>query len=606
MTFSPRTLRLKIQQTLRLERAFRLVWQSGPGWTLASIVLLVVQGLLPLLSIYLTKLVVDAVTTGLASPDKGAAFRQALLLIALAGLLTLVTALCSSIAELVRTMQAQVVTDHMQGILHAKAIKVDLESYENAQYYDALQRARQEAPFRPTRIVNGLAEFGQNGVSLLAMVGLLFSFHWGIPGILFIAAIPAVFVRLRYADKMYHWQRQRTSIERQAWYFSSMLTGDRYAKEIRLFDLGTLFMRRYRHLRQRLRQEILTIATSRSIANLGAEAIAGLVVFGAYALIVYQTIQGILTIGDLVLYHQALKRGQSALQGMFSSLANLYENNLFLSNLYEFLDLEPKVVEPLHPQPVPRPMRTGIAFDHVSFQYPSSTRKALEDITLTIRPGETVALVGENGSGKTTLIKLLCRLYDPSTGSITFDGIDLRQFETAALRREISVIFQDYAKYHLTAQENIWLGNIDLPPGHKRIATAALSAGADEVITKLPQGYETILGKWFETGEELSIGQWQKVALARAFLRDAQIIILDEPTSALDAKAEAEVFERFRQLVLGRTAILISHRLSTVKMADCVYVLENGKIVESGNHDELIQRGGTYARLFETQAQHYR
>lgn len=524
MTSSPPTLRIKIQQALRFKRAFRLVWQSGPGWTLASVVILVVQGLLPLLSLYLTKLVVDAVSIGLTSTDKEAALRQTLLLIALAGLLTLVTAVCSSIAELVSTMQALVVTDHMQGILHAKAIKVDLESYENAQYYDALQRARQEAPFRPTRIVNGLVEFGQNGVSLLAMVGLLFSLHWGIPGILFIAAIPAILVRLRYADKMYHWQRQRTSLERQARYFSLMLTGDSYAKEIRLFNLGTLFMRRYRHLRQQLRREILTIATSRSIANLAAEAVAGLVVFAAYALIIYQTIQGILTIGDLVLYHQALKRGQSSLQGMFSSLAKLYENNLFLSNVYEFLDLEPKVIEPLHPQPVKRPMQIGIAFDHVSFQYPSSTRKALEDISLTIRPGEIVALVGENGSGKTTLIKLLCRLYDPTTGSITFDGIDLRSFETGALRREISVVFQDYAKYHLTAQENIWLGNIDLPLGDNRITMAAQSAGADEVITKLPQGYETILGKWFETGEELSIGQWQKVALARAFLRDAQII----------------------------------------------------------------------------------
>jgi ATP-binding cassette subfamily B protein len=251
-------------------------------------------------------------------------------------------------------------------------------------------------------------------------------------------------------------------------------------------------------------------------------------------------------------------------------------------------------------------MQSGIVFDHVSFQYGNTTRKGLEDITLTIKPGEVVAFVGENGAGKTTLIKLLCRLYDPTIGAITLDGIDLRNFETAAVRRSISVIFQDYAKYHLTAGENIWFGNIDLPPNHQQIVAAARNAGADEVINSLPNGYETILGQWFEAGEELSIGQWQKVALARAFLRDAQIIVLDEPTSALDAKAEEEVFQKFRQLVKGRTAILISHRLSTVKMADCIYVLENGRIVESGTHDELVQHGATYARLFETQAQHYR
>ena len=251
-------------------------------------------------------------------------------------------------------------------------------------------------------------------------------------------------------------------------------------------------------------------------------------------------------------------------------------------------------------------MQRGIVLDHVSFQYPAGTRKALEDISLTIRPGEVVALVGENGSGKTTLIKLLCRLYDPTGGTITVDGIDLRQFETKALRHEIAIIFQDYAHYHLTARENIWLGNTDLPPDHERVSAAARRSGADEVINALPHGYDTILGKRFAEGEELSIGEWQKVALARTFMRDAQIIVLDEPTSSMDAKAEYEVFQSFRQLVSGRTAILISHRFSTVRMADRIYVLKQGSVIEGGTHEELVRVGGTYARLFEMQAQHYR
>jgi ATP-binding cassette subfamily B protein len=251
-------------------------------------------------------------------------------------------------------------------------------------------------------------------------------------------------------------------------------------------------------------------------------------------------------------------------------------------------------------------MRTGIRFDRVSFQYATSPRQALDEVSLTIRPGEVVALVGANGSGKTTLVKLLCRLYDPTCGTISIDGIDLRQFRTTDLRREISVVFQDYVHYDLTARENVWLGNLDLPVDHDRIVAAARLSGADEVIARLKNGYETVLGKWLENGEELSIGEWQKVALARAFLRDAQIMVLDEPTSSLDPRAEAEVFEQFRRLIGGRSAILISHRLSTVRMADRIYVLEEGRIVESGTHDELVDRGATYAHLFESQARHYK
>jgi len=570
------------------------------------VALLFVQGILPLLSLYITKLLVDAVATGWTAPNKETAFRQVVFLISLTALVTLVNALCQSIAGLVSEMQAQVVTDYVYDILHAKAIEMELEYYENSEYYDLLHRAQQEASNRTTQILNRLMQIGQSALSLLTMAGLLFFLNWGIPAILFTSVIPRVIVRLKYAGVMYRWQRRQTSIERQSRYFSEIITNDSHAKEIRLFNLGSLFKRRFRDLRRQLRREKLAISIRRSVADLTTQASTTLALLGSYAIIAYQTVKGIITLGDLVMYNQAFQRGYSSLWQILSSLSGLYEDSLFISNLYEFLDLKPKVVEPLHPKLVPQPMRTGIAFNHVSFQYPTSTRKALEDITLTIQPGEVVALVGENGSGKTTLIKLLCRLYDPTVGSITVDGIDLRQFEIAALRRQISVIFQDYVKYHLTAFENIWLGNIDLPPECDSITAAARRSGADDVITELPQGYETILGKLFDQGEELSIGQWQKIALARAFLRDSQVIVLDEPTSALDPKAEYEVFMKFRHLINNQAAILISHRLSTVKMADHIYVLEKGTIVESGTHEKLMQLGGTYAHLFETQAQHYR
>jgi len=594
--------------SLHLGPALRLVWESAPGWTMTSTLLVVVQGMLPLASLYLMKLMVDAVAAGLTTPgpDKGIAFEQVAIYIALMGAVALATAGIASVAKLASEGQSLAVTDHISAILHKKSVAVDLAYYESARYHDTLHRAQREGALRPLRLVNSLAQLGQNGLSLTVMAGLLLSLHWGVAAVLLIAAIPDALVRLRYAGKLFRWQRQTTSTERQAHYYDRMLTGNTHAQEVRLFNLGPLFIRRFRDLRRHLRRERLGLTTRRSMAEFGAQTLTTLMVFGSYGFIAYRTVQGNITVGDFVMYFQAFQRGQGHLRNMLSSLADLYEDNLFLRNLYEFLDLEPQVTEPAQPQPVPRPMQAGIVFNRLSFQYPSGTCQVLKDISLTIRPGEIVALVGENGSGKTTLSKLLCRLYDPTEGAITLDGTDLRRFETATLRRQISVIFQDYARYHLTARENIWLGNTHLVPNDERIVAAAQESGADEVVRGLPRGYETTLGKQFSDGAELSIGEWQRIALARAFLRDSQIIVLDEPTSALDARTEYEVFQGFRQLAGGRTAILISHRFSTVKMADRICVLNDGRIVENGSHDELIGRGGTYARLFEIQAQSYR
>ncbi len=602
---SPQQLISKLTQALHLGPAIRMVWRSAPRWTLARVGLLIIQGILPLCSLYLTKLIIDALTLGLTTQPQAAA-QKLIVLLVLVGVVTLISDFCTFLADLVNTGQSHRVNDAMSDLLQAKSIEMDLGYYETPQYLDTLKRAQEEATYRPNQVLQKLIDVAQQSISLSAMVVLLLSLHWGIAGILLVAALPSVLVRMKYANLLFNWNREKTVIERQTDYINWLLTSVLFAKEVRLFNIGQLFRERFQRLRRELWQGEVSIATKRSIAGLGAQLISSVMILAAYAFIVSQTLQGILKIGDLFLYYQAFERGQSSLKGILGSLSGLYEDNLFLTNLYDFLNLQPTIAEPEHPQVLPCPMQSGIVFEDVSFKYANSTRQSLHNINLRIAPGEIIALVGENGCGKTTLVKLLCRLYDPTSGTVSIDNTDLKEFKTADLRRQMSVIFQDYAKYNLTALENIWLGNTELPQTIASVSAAAQRSGAERVIASLPQGYETILGALFDDGEELSIGQWQKIALARAFLRNSQVIVLDEPTSAMDPKAEYDVFQKFRQLITNQTAILISHRLSTVKMADRIYVMDKGFIIEQGTHAALMQQHGVYADLFETQAQPYR
>ena len=604
MADSP-TLRTRIQTALRLERALRLVWQTAPRWTLVNVALVFWQGALPLAALYLMKRIVDAVTVSIAAPDKTIAFQHVAVWILLAGGVAILTALTRSLGEYASEAQSLQVTDAVADILHAQSIAVDLAYYEDPGYYDTLHRAQREAPYRPTRIVNGLIQIAQNGISLLGIAGLLFSFNWLLALVLFGAALPGALARLLHSRRLYGFEQAQTEGERRAWYYHTVLTDSTHAKELRLFNLGALFQTRYRDLRQQIRAGRLALSRRRALTDLAAQALATVALFGSLAWIALQTIRGAVTLGDLVIYYLGFQSGLNFLQAALRGLAGLYEDNLFLTNLYQFLDLAPKITAPPQPSAVPQPMPAGIAFHNVGFTYPSRTEEALHEIDLTLAPGEVIALVGENGSGKTTLIKLLCRLYDPTRGAITVDGVDLRGLDPVQWRREISVAFQDYAHYALTAWENIWLGDVAAPPDPARLTEAGRRSGADAAIRRLPHAYDTMLGHWFQEGQELSVGEWQKIALARAFWRDAAVLILDEPTSSLDPLAEAALFREFRGLLDGRSAILISHRFSTVQMADCIYVLDQGRIVERGTHQALLARNGRYARLYRAQAQHY-
>ena len=601
-----RALDWRVLSPTPLIRGIRLVWQSGPLWSVLQLIVLVVQGLIPLATLYLTKLIVDGVTGAVTAGQALDAFGDVGILIALAAGVAVLGVAIRTVGTVVSEVQSLKLGDRVHDVLHEQSVSVDLEYYESADYHDTLHRAQEEAPYRPARIVGEVARVGQSGMSLIAVTGLLSVFHWGLAVALFTAAVPGVVIRIRYSNQFYKWARSRTSTQRKARYLNRLLTGVEYAKEVRLFGLGTTLREWYAELRNAVRSERLALITRRSVFELLAQALALTAVFGSFAFVARGALAGSITIGDMVMYFGAFQRAQEFFSNMLGGLAGLYENNLFLSDLETFLGLQPRVAEPAEPKPFPRPIRRGIVFDDVSFRYPGAAHAVLDHIDLEIRPGEHVALVGENGSGKTTLVKLLCRLYDPTSGTISVDGTDYHDIAAADLRGEIGIVFQDYARYHLAARENIRFGNIDIGADDPRIIDAAVRTGADAVIRALPSGYDTVLGRQFEDGAELSIGEWQKVAIARAFLREGQIIVLDEPTASLDARAEAEVFERFHELSLGRTAILISHRLSTVRMVDRIFVLADGRIVESGSHDELIARHGRYAQLFELQARHYR
>ena len=593
--------------SLNIRRAFGLVWEAHRPSALAMAAATLIGALLPATQAWVGKLIVDRVVEAI-NGNVGA----------VAGLQTVLPLLLIEFVLLVLQAGNGQFRSLAEHILHARinlslntriirqALALDLSHFENAEFYDKMQNARREADWRSLQIVNGGFYVLQNILTLISFAALLVRFSPWLALVLFIATIPAFIAQSQFAELNFRVLSWRAPEFRRLSYLEHLLTDYDAVKEVKLFGLGEPLLGRYADLFWKFLREDQAIAQRRSLASLGWGLLATLSYYGAYAWIVWRAVGGGITLGDMTLYLGIFRSSQNMFEAVFYGLSELYENGLFMSNLFAFLELKPRMVVATRPLPVPSAIRTGLEFQHVSFRYEGHEHWALTDINLAIRPGEKVALVGPNGAGKTTLIKLLTRLYDPTEGQILLDGVDLRDYDPADLRQRIGVIFQDFVRYHLAASENVGFGQIEALSDRPRIEQAALKSGADTVIRALPEGYDTTLGRWFNKGRDLSGGEWQKIALARAFMRDCEVIVLDEPTAALDAENEMRVFQQFRELTADKIAVLISHRFSTVRMADQIFVVEEGRITERGSHADLLRLGGTYARLFTLQAESYR
>lgn len=604
----PKPLHTKLKNAVRIDRALKFVWQASPLYTVLSGFVVLALGFLPLVSLYLIKLIIDSVTDLNFSHNTSildSSFSKPLFYIGLACGVGLLTAFFNFLTDYIKKAQSLVVADHMFSVLHEKAVETDLAYYESPEYRDTLFRAQREGPYRPTSIVNGLFSASQSGASFVAVFGLLFLFNPVLSIVMVAAAVPGIFLRLKYSEKIYTWQEKRTEDERRAYYFHWMLTSDVHAKEFRLFNLGRHFIDRFKAIRELLKKEKLYFEKRRALGDFIAQSCSTLAVFGSFAFIAFRTAQGVITMGDMVMYFQGFQKGLGFLKTFLESGAQMYEDNLFLTHLYDFLKIRPQIPEPEIPSQVPETIKTGIEFKNVEFFYQNNIKNVLNCVNFSIIPGEIVALVGENGSGKSTIVKLLTRLYDPQKGCIFLDGRNIKNFKADEFRKKISVVFQDHIRYQLSAKENIYLGDIDKKDNMERIKQAAQQTDVDKKLEGFPLGYDTLLGRWFKGGEELSTGQWQMMAISRAFFRDAEIVVLDEPSSALDPRTETAVFSKLKKLMKGRSALIISHRYSTVRMADKILVLDKGQIIEQGSHEELIKKNGKYSNLYKSQAKGY-
>ncbi len=590
-----------------LPRVLRLVWNVNPLQTALLALLYLTQGFLPVATAWASKLLIDAVVAAIVRGGKHGTLTPVIWYVGLQFAIQGLSSLLSTLSNITQQLLQEKTTYAVQLMVMEKANTLDLSYFEDATFYDKMQRAQKEATSRPIGMISNTFGMGQTVVTLLSMLVVLAQLSWWVAVVALIAPIPAFVASMRYGWWGYQMMRRQSPVRREASYYTTLLTTDTYNKEFKLFGLGDFFMQLYRRRSSEFYEQARGIVVPRYLASftwgLGSIVANGLI----YLYVALQAVAGRISLGGLSFYSQAALSLGSSFQGLLSGVSSTYENNLFITTLFDFLAYQPHIVSPPGGL-IPSGDGLRVEFRGVSFTYPGRQESgpALKDVSFVIEPGESIALVGRNGAGKTTIVKLLTRLYDPDEGEILINGRNLKEYDLDALRKQIGVIFQDYVTYYMTAGRNIGIGRVEAIEDLAGIRGAAAKSGADAVVAKLPEGYDSMLGKWFESGQQLSGGEWQKIALARAFMRDAHLLILDEPTSSLDPQAEYEVFARFRELTLGKSAIFISHRFSTVRLANRIIVIENGGILEEGTHADLVARGGRYAELFSLQAEAYR
>jgi ATP-binding cassette, subfamily B, bacterial len=592
-----------LQQFAYLPQTFQLIWAASRLWTVSWLILLVIQGALPTATVTLTRWFVDSLVQVVGKGISWQSFQPIMLPGVLMLMILVLSEVLSGMSEWVRTAQAELVQDHISALVHKQSSLIDYGCYESPEYYDRLSRAQEEAGARPLALLESTGTLLQNSVTLASLAVVLLPYGLTIPVLLIISAIPAFYVALKHNLRQYRWSQKTTTERRMLNYYRVLLTERWPAAELRLFQYGDYFQTAYQQVRERLRLQQLRLIRAQSLGRLMAGFFTLLVGGAALLLVGRQVLLGVLSLGDVALFYQAFSRGQIGIKAALNSLTQLYKNSLFIGNLFEFLSLTPDITDPVHPQPIPNILTQGIQLKQVVFRYPGSPEPTLNRFDLFIPAAKVTAIVGDNGAGKSTLLKLLCRFYDPESGSVLLDGVDIRQFSVLALRRLITILFQDHVPYFVTASENIALSDLAAPRSQSEIETAAKAAGIHDKLDSLTDGYNSMLGKLMPGGTDLSGGQWQRLSLARAFYRQAPIIILDEPTSAMDPWAEQDWLLRFRQMAAGKTSIVITHRFTLAMQADLIHVMRGGQIVESGSHTKLLELNGLYAQSWRSQMQ---
>ena len=585
----------------------RLVFQTHRGYAAAILVLRAIRSLVPVAVLWVGKLIIDGVIAGVAAVHAGRLpdWPHLAVLVGLELGIAVVGEGLARLSSLLESLLGDLFANRLSVRLMQHAATLDLAQFEDAEIYDHLERARRQTVGR-IGLLTLILGTAQDIITLISLASvLLVQLPWLLL-LLTVAVLPAFLGEAHFASLgyslLFRWTPERRLLD----YLRYMGASNESAKEVKLFGLSNLLVGRYADLSDKFYQENKRLAVKRNVVSTLLVTLGTLGYYGAYAVIIYRTVMGVFTIGTLTFLAGSFRQSRSLIQSVLLALSSIYEQSLYLSDLFTFFDVQPRVVSKPGAQAVPRPMQTGFRFENVGFRYPGSQRWAVRQLTFSFEPHERIALVGENGAGKTTLVKLLARLYDPDEGKVLLDGVDLRDYDLDSLRKNIGIIFQDFVRYDFILRENIGVSQVEAMNDEARIREAAKRSLADSVANRVPQGFDQMLGKRFDNGVELSGGEWQKVALARAYMRDAQVLVLDEPTAALDARAEYEVFSRFAELTKGRMAVLISHRFSTVRMADRILVLKGGELVDDGTHEALVARGGLYAELFSLQAAGYR